>query len=54
MVTSGNFSPMLERGIALAFLPPDVPDDATVAIDVRGEAVPARIVPLPFVAKAKP
>jgi aminomethyltransferase len=53
VVTSGNFSPMLERGIALAFLPPDVPDDANVAIDVRGEAVPARIVPLPFVAKAK-
>ena len=25
-VTSGNFSPMLERGIALAFVPPDVVD----------------------------
>ena len=53
VVTSGNFSPMLERGIALAFLPPDVADDASVAIDMRGEAVPARIVPLPFVQKAK-
>ena len=47
-VTSGNFSPMLGTGIALAFLPPDLPDDAALAIDVRGTAVPARRVELPF------
>jgi aminomethyltransferase len=51
VVTSGNFSPMLERGIALAFLPPDVAEGAEVAVDVRGTAVPARVVPTPFVAK---
>jgi len=47
-VTSGNFSPVLERGIALAFLPPDVEEGTEVAIDVRGTLVPARVVPLPF------
>jgi aminomethyltransferase len=48
-VTSGNFSPMLERGIALAFLPPDIADGAAVAIDVRGRSVPATVVKPPFV-----
>ena len=50
-VTSGNFSPVLEHGIALAFLPPDVADGDAVTVDVRGSALPGRIVPLPFVAK---
>ncbi len=48
-VTSGNFSPMLERGIALAFLPPGVEEGAAVTIDVRGREVPATVVPTPFV-----
>lgn len=48
-VTSGNFSPMLGHGIALAFLPPAIEDGAEVAIDVRGEPTPARVVPTPFV-----
>jgi aminomethyltransferase len=48
-VTSGNFSPTLERGIALAFLPPDVAADTAVTIDVRGRPVPATVVPTPFV-----
>ena len=51
IVTSGNFSPMLEHGIALAFLPPDVAEGTQVAIDVRGEPQPATVVPTPFVAK---
>jgi aminomethyltransferase len=50
-VTSGNFSPVLGHGIALAFLPPDVAEGAEVAIDVRGSALPGRVVPTPFVAK---
>jgi aminomethyltransferase len=50
-VTSSNFSPVLERGIALTFLPPDLPDDTEVFIDVRGRPLPGRVVPLPFVAK---
>jgi aminomethyltransferase len=31
-VTSGNFSPVLERGIALAFLPPDVAEGGGVRV----------------------
>ncbi|MDE0803245.1 MAG: glycine cleavage system aminomethyltransferase GcvT [Acidimicrobiales bacterium] len=48
VVTSGNFSPMLETGIAMAFLPPEVDEGAAVEIDVRGNAVPATVVPMPF------
>jgi aminomethyltransferase len=48
-VTSGNFSPVLERSIALAFLPPDVADGTEVAIDVRGKALAATVTPTPFV-----
>ena len=50
-VTSGNFSPTLEQGIALAFLPPSVEIGAEVEIDIRNRPVPARVVKLPFVAK---
>ena len=48
-VTSGNFSPTLGRGIALAFLPPAVQPGAGVAVDFRGRPVPAEVVELPFV-----
>jgi aminomethyltransferase len=48
-VTSGNFSPVLERGIALAFLPPGVTRRATVEVDVRGDRLAAEVVRLPFV-----
>jgi aminomethyltransferase len=49
VVTSGNFSPVLEHGIALAFLPPDVDEGRQVTIEARGEALPAQVVPTPFV-----
>jgi aminomethyltransferase len=52
-VTSGNFSPVLGHGIALAFVPPTVEAGAEVAVDLRGEAVPARVVPIPFVGKRR-
>ena len=48
VVTSGNFSPMLERGIALAFVPPAVDVGADVTIDVRGREVAATVVDTPF------
>ena len=48
-VTSGNFSPVLGHGIALAFLPPATPEGAQVQIDVRGTVLDAEVVPLPFV-----
>lgn len=50
-VTSGNFSPVLGTGIAMAFLPPDVEPGTAVEIDVRGRVAPGRVVPLPFVSK---
>jgi aminomethyltransferase len=48
-VTSGNFSPTLGHGIALAFVPPSTADGDTVVVDVRGRDVPAVVTKLPFV-----
>jgi aminomethyltransferase len=48
-VTSGNFSPMLGHGIALAFVPPDVAIGDALQVDVRGQLLDAEVVPLPFV-----
>jgi aminomethyltransferase len=53
VVTSGNFSPTLQRGIALAFLPPDAGEGTEVAVDIRGSAVPATVVPTPFYSPPK-
>jgi len=50
-VTSGNFSPVLGHGIALAFVPPDLQEGSAVELDLRGRQVPAQVVPLPFVEK---
>jgi aminomethyltransferase len=49
--TSGNFSPVLEHGIALAFLPRDLADGTAVEIDVRGSRLAGTVTALPFVAK---
>ncbi|HUP74268.1 MAG TPA: glycine cleavage system aminomethyltransferase GcvT [Acidimicrobiales bacterium] len=48
VITSGNFSPMLEQGIALAFLLPDVAVGEALTIDVRGTLIPATVVDPPF------
>ena len=50
-VTSGNFSPTLERAIALAFLPPELEDGADVNVEMRGTLVPATVVKPPFVSR---
>jgi aminomethyltransferase len=47
-VTSGNYSPLLERGIALAFLPPSTSQGQMVEIDIRGSMTPAEVVKPPF------
>jgi aminomethyltransferase len=52
-VTSGNFSPTLTHGIALAFLPPHCREGQEVTIDARSQALPARIVPTPFVSRGR-
>jgi aminomethyltransferase len=51
VVTSGNFSPVLGCGIALAFVEPSLSPGDEVDIDVRGTRVPARLVTLPFVGR---
>ncbi|NND75280.1 MAG: glycine cleavage system aminomethyltransferase GcvT [Ilumatobacter sp.] len=48
-VTSGNFSPVLGHGIALAFLPPDVQPGRAVNVDVRGKQLPGSVAKPPFV-----
>ena len=52
VVTSGTPSPALERNIALALLPRDLPMGSVVQVVVRGAAHAARIVELPFVARS--
>jgi aminomethyltransferase len=49
VVTSGNFSPVLEHGVALAFLPPSVSIGAAVQVDVRGTLLDGVVVKPPFV-----
>lgn len=48
-VTSGNFSPVLGHGVALAFLPPETEVSTAVDVDVRGTALPGTVTDLPFV-----
>jgi aminomethyltransferase len=51
-VTSGNFSPVLGHGIALAFVPPGVGAGTAVGVDVRGTRLPGAVVATPFVGGA--
>ena len=50
-VTSGNYSPVLGHGIALAFLPPHTDVGTRVVIDVRGKPVDGAVVETPFVTR---
>jgi len=50
-VTSGTFSPTLERSIGLARVP--VATGASVQVEVRGRQLPARVVRVPFVRHGK-
>lgn len=48
-VTSGNYSPQLGHGIALAFVPPETAIGDEFILDVRGTQLEARVVKTPFV-----
>jgi aminomethyltransferase len=48
-VTSGNVSPVLERGIALAFLAPGTKAGTAVAVDIRGRSAGGEVVKTPFI-----
>ena len=54
VVTSGNFSPILQTGIGMGFLPPDYSREGTdLHINIRGKMVPAKIVSPPFYKREK-
>ncbi len=49
-VTSGGFSPSLERPIAMAFVASELAvPDTPLFIDVRGRKLAATVAPMPFV-----
>ena len=50
-ITSGGFSPTLERSIGMARLAGDAGDN--LAVDIRGRRLPVRLVKLPFVRQGK-
>lgn len=54
VITSGALSPTLGHPIALGYVDADVSALGTeLALDVRGTAIPATVVPLPFYARKK-
>ena len=54
VVTSGALSPTLGHPIAMALIDRDYKDPETeLHLDVRGQMVPARVVPLPFYRRRK-
>jgi aminomethyltransferase len=52
-VTSGTFSPSLERAIGLGYVSSGNDKDGnTIHVGIRGKEVPATIVPIPFINKS--
>ena len=52
-ITSGNFSPLLQKGIGLGYVPLRYAEPGTpITIDIRGKAVPGQIVKTPFYRKS--
>jgi aminomethyltransferase len=52
-ITSGSFSPTLNKSIAFARVPAGIVTGATVQVDLRGKLQPARVVQYPFVRNGK-
>jgi aminomethyltransferase len=53
--TSGGLSPTLGKGIALAYLPPELTaPGSAVTLEIRGREAPGRVVPLPFLKSSRP
>lgn len=53
VITSGTFSPTLQRAIALARLPLPTKIGDQVTVEIRNKLVPARVVKFPFVRQGK-
>ncbi len=48
-VSSGNFSPMLDTGIGMGYVPPDLAQEGqTLALEIRKKKEPVTVVSLPF------
>ena len=47
-VTSGTYSPTLQKSIAMALVDSDIPEGAELAADLKGTLNPAKVVKLPF------
>ena len=53
-VTSGSYAPFLKKNIALAYVPPQLGQlDTIVNVEIRGQAVKAKVVPTPFYKRPK-
>ena len=53
-ITSGSPSPFLKKNIALAYVPVDYTAlDTEVAVEIRGQRVKAKVVPVPFYKRPK-
>ncbi len=53
-VSSGNLSPLLQKGIGLGYVPAALSAVGTrITVDIRGKAVPAQVVKTPFYRKPK-
>jgi aminomethyltransferase len=50
-VASGNFSPVLERGIGMGYVTPPT-DAAEVTVEIRGTELPGRRVDPPFIPRS--
>ena len=48
-VTSGNFSPTLQHGIALAYVSPPPGEDESLTVEIRRKAIAGTLASLPFV-----
>jgi aminomethyltransferase len=53
-VTSGNLSPLLQKGIGLGYVPARFAEPGTsILIEIRSKSIPAKIVKAPFYKKPK-
>ena len=53
-VTSGSHEPFLKKNLALAYVPPSQSKlDTVVGVEIRGQAVKAKVVPTPFYKRPK-